>query len=268
MPSSTRRSWKEFDYVGSVLIIPAAVLVVFAFQNAGESPDTTTIWSQASFIAPLTIGLALWLVLIAWGYLAGHFFKDRVALTFPITLFRNRAYLAAAISTLFLGFPYFILSYSFPLRAQVVAEKSSLIAGVMLLPMVGSSALGTFLTGFISRTKNYLFETMLTGVCLMTLGTGLLTMVHSAKDNSKALGFIFLVGLGFGFTVASATMLTSLEVPMKDYCKSPPPLVLLGGQIKLTKLQHLLKASLHNLEFLEAVWASLRRRSCSARKPV
>ncbi|KAF4464924.1 major facilitator superfamily transporter [Fusarium albosuccineum] len=217
LPSTTNRSWKEFDYIGSFLIIAAAVLVVFPFQNAGESPGTT--WGTAVFIAPLTIGLVLWLVLLAWGYLAGHVFKDNLALTFPINLFHSRAYAAAAISTLFLGYPYFMITYAFPLRAQVVDDKSPMMVGIMLLPMLGSTAVGSILAGALSKTKNYLFETMLAGACLMALGTGLLTIVLSAGDDAKALAFTVFAGLGFGLNVASATMLTAVEVPIIDYGK-------------------------------------------------
>jgi hypothetical protein len=217
LPSTTRRSWKEFDYVGSFLIITAAVLVVFSFQNAGESPGTA--WGTVLFIAPLTVGLVLWLALLAWGYLGRRVFEDRLALTFPIDLFRNKAYASAAISTLFIGYPYFIINYAFPTRAQVVDEKSPLLAGLMLLPMLGATAVGSILAGFLSRTKNYLFETMLVGACLMTLGVGLLTIVHDAGDDAKALGFLVFAGLGFGLNVASATMLTSFEVPIIDYGK-------------------------------------------------
>ncbi|KAJ3500674.1 hypothetical protein NM208_g17091 [Fusarium decemcellulare] len=217
LPSSTKRSWKEFDYIGSFLIIAAAVLVVFPFQNAGESPGAT--WGISVFVAPLTIGLVLWLVLLAWGYLAGHIFEYHLALTFPVNVFRNRAYVAAAISTLFLGYPYFMITYAFPLRAQVVDEKSPMMAGIMLLPMLGSTAVGSILAGVLSKTKNYLFETMLAGACMMTLGTGLLTVVHSAGDDAKALAFIVFAGLGFGLNVASATMLTAVEVPIIDYGK-------------------------------------------------
>ncbi|KAL2855791.1 major facilitator superfamily domain-containing protein [Aspergillus pseudodeflectus] len=240
LSSMTRRSWREFDYVGSLIIIAAAVLVVFSFQNAGESRDAT--WGTAAFIAPLTIGLILWLALIAWEYLAIHALEARLAPTFPITLFQNRAYTAAALSTVCIGYPYFMLNYAFPLRAQIIGDKSPLVAGVMLLPMLGATAAGSILAGVLSRTKNYLLETMLVGACLMTLGVGLLTIVDDsgdddADDDAKALGFIVFAGLGFGLHVAAATMITAFEVPIVDYAPAQgiiAQLRILGGSLGIS----------------------------------
>ncbi|KAL2787780.1 major facilitator superfamily domain-containing protein [Aspergillus keveii] len=166
LPTMTRRSWKEFDYIGSTLIT------------------------------------------------------------------------AAALSTLCIGYPYFMLSYAFPLRAQVLDEKDSLLAGVMLLPMLGATAVGTILAGVISKTKNYLFETMLVGACLLTVGAGLLTTVRDGGgDDAKALGFIVFVGLGFGLNVAAATMITAFEVPIVNYAPAQgiiAQLRILGGSLGIS----------------------------------
>ncbi|KAL3442365.1 major facilitator superfamily domain-containing protein [Aspergillus insuetus] len=241
LPTTTRRSWKEFDYIGSTLIIAAAVLVIFPFQNAGESSNTGSTWSTAAFIAPLTIGLILWIALVAWGYLVKHILKHRIALTFPITLFTNRTYTAAALSTLCIGYPYFMLGYAFPLRAQVLDEKDPLLAGIMLLPMLGATAVGTILAGVISKTKNYLFETMLVGACLLTVGAGLLTTINDGGGgggaDAKALGFIVFVGMGFGLNVAAATMITAFEVPIVDYAPAQgiiAQLRILGGSLGIS----------------------------------
>ncbi|KAH8199289.1 hypothetical protein TruAng_006525 [Truncatella angustata] len=54
LPNVERRTWKELDYPGSVLLIAAAVLVVFPFQDASSS----ALWDQAIFVVPLVVGLA------------------------------------------------------------------------------------------------------------------------------------------------------------------------------------------------------------------
>ena len=215
LPTLQRRRWREFDALGSLLIIAASTLVVFAFQNAGESFGT--IWAQAVFIAPLVLGICCWIALLLWGNLVLRRFGDRIALVFPVNLFRNRVYASAALSTLLLGFPYLLLLFSFPLREQAVSGKSALTAGLMLLPMLGTTALGSVIVGKINTTRNYLFESLLAGAALMLLACGLLTLVSGPGDDPKALGFLTFAGLGFGLSTSAATMIAAVEAPIKDY---------------------------------------------------
>ena len=200
-----------------MLVIVSAVLVVFAFQNAGESKSTIPAWGRPVFIAPLVCGLVGWASLGIWEYTIDRRLLHRLAPAVPFSLLRNRIYSAGVLITLFMGFPYLLIIYAFPLRAQVVSGKSPLIAGLMLLPMVGGAAVGSVVSGKLNSSKNYLFETMLAGSCLMTIGCGLLFTVGGPADDSKALGFLPFVGLGFGLSTAGATMLASYEAPIRDY---------------------------------------------------
>src|SRR5438552_2788315 len=59
------RSWKEFDYVGGVLILAAPVLVVFGLQEAGEGLYD---WNSAIVLCTLIIGIVCWLLLFIWEY--------------------------------------------------------------------------------------------------------------------------------------------------------------------------------------------------------
>lgn len=116
-----------------------------------------------------------------------------------------------------LGYPYLQLIYAIPVRIQVVGGKSALVAGVMLLPMLGSAAIGSALSGRINAVKNYVFETLLVGSCLMMLGCGLLTTLSHELDSGKQLGFVTFCGLGFGLTIAASTMMSTIEVPIRNY---------------------------------------------------
>lgn len=196
-------------------MIASSVLVVFAFQNAGEAPGN--VWRDAVFIAPLVTGLVGWVVLLTWEYMAESRLKGHFLPTFPIGLFYNRAYSAGAASTLFLGYPYLLIIYSFPLRAQVVGGRTSLTAGLMLLPMLGASAVGSAISGKVNAKRNLLCETLFVGACLMTIGCGLLTTVSQKSDDSKALGFLTFTGLGFGLSTAAATILVAVEAPVRDH---------------------------------------------------
>ncbi|KAF9769689.1 hypothetical protein IL306_012854 [Fusarium sp. DS 682] len=239
---SERRAWKELDFVGSLLAIAASVLVVFSFQHAGTERSNNG-WKTAVFIAPLVCGLLTSGLLIAWQIYIQHRWHDRFAPAFPINIFRNRVYSTAVINTLLNGFPYLLLIYAIPLRFQVVSGKSALISGVMLLPMLGTSAIGSIIAGKVNSTKNYTFESLVVGSSVMTLGCGLLVSLSHEPDDAKLLGYMTFCGLGFGLTVASSTMLSTVEVPIKDYAPAQGILSqarLLGGSLGIAASSALL----------------------------
>lgn len=169
------------------------------------------------FIAPLICGLFACGLLVSWQIFIQRRWYDRFAPAFPVNIFRSRVYSTAVINTLLNGFPYLLLIYAIPLRFQVVSGKSALVSGVMLLPMLGSSAIGSIVAGKINNTKNYTFESLLIGSCFMTLGCGLLVSLSHEAEDAKLLGYMTFCGLGFGLTVASSTMLSMVEVPIRDY---------------------------------------------------
>ncbi|KAI0482118.1 major facilitator superfamily transporter [Xylariaceae sp. FL0804] len=233
LPPTHRRSWKELDYPGSVLVIAASVLVVFAFQSVGSG--TTDRWSQAVFIAPLVVGLVAWVGLFAWSFLIEKRWGETMAAALPLRLLRNRVYASAVLSTTFLGFPYFLVIFEFPLRLQVVNGKDALVAGLMLLPMLVSSAFGSMLSGAVNGRKDKMFETMLIATCLMLLGCGLLsTQSDSQHLQTKSLGFLVFVGLGFGLTVSTSTMIAGLHSSLRDHASAQGIVAqvrVLGGSI-------------------------------------
>ncbi|KAI0132005.1 major facilitator superfamily transporter [Xylariales sp. AK1849] len=246
LPNIERRTWRELDYLGSILLIAAAVLVVYPFQNASSG----ALWDHAIFLAPLIIGIACWIALVVWEVIIDRRWGDGIAAAFPIRLMRNRIYGAAVINTLFLGFPFIMLVYAFPLRVQVVNGKSSLLAGVMLLPMLGSSAVGSVLAGVFNGKKDRTCETLVVSSCLVALGCGLLsTLSGSLELEAKALGFLVFVGLGFGLSAAGTTMVGNFQSSVRD--GSPAQGILsqtriLGGSIGIAASSAVLGVTLRS----------------------
>ena len=119
-----------------------------------------------------------------------------------VRVIRQRIYIGYVISTLLAGFPYFMVIYTLPQRLQVVNGKSPLMAGVSILPMLASVAIGSAIGGAVNGTKNRTFHTLLAGSILLVLGTATLsTLTNSVKVQGGVYGFQVFVGLGFGFTV-------------------------------------------------------------------
>jgi len=214
LPDLERKKWRELDYLGSVLLVAAATLVVFPFQNAGGA---TNVWGQAIFLAPLLVGVACWVSLMVWTVFADRRWGDKIAAAIPMRLMRQRVYIATILNTALLGFAFIMLVYAFPLRLQVVNGKSSLLAGVMLLPLLGASAVGSVVAGAVNSKKDRFCETLVLSSSLVVLGCGLLsTQSDSADVEPKALCFLVFVGLGFGMSAASALMLASMRGAVRD----------------------------------------------------
>ncbi|CAJ2501894.1 Uu.00g047470.m01.CDS01 [Anthostomella pinea] len=253
LPDQERRGWRELDYLGSVLLIASAVSVVFAFQSAAGNQEH---WTQAIFLAPLIVGLFGSVSLLVWSMFVERHWGDTMAAAIPIRLLHNRAYASAVLNTMFLGFPYLLTVYAFPLRLQVVNGKGALMAGVMLLPMLGSSAVGSFLAGMVNGKKDRNFETLIVGTCLMVSGCGLMSTLSDSFDlEAKALGFLVFVGLGFGMTISTATMLTSLHSSIRDHAPAQGIVAqvrVLGGSIGIAASSAILGVTLRK-QFGETV---------------
>ncbi|KAK8922730.1 Multidrug resistance protein 3 [Metarhizium anisopliae] len=221
LPHHERHSWKQLDWPGALLTVAAAVLVVFSFQNAGQTPGTAShgnSWGSAVFIAPLVVGVVCWGALMLWEYGVEYRLSRRFIPVLPLGIFRSVVYTSGVINTLLLGLPYLLLIYIVPLRIQIVGGKSALLAGVMLLPMLVAVALGSVVSGAVNSKTPVITETLLAGSCLMVLGCGLLTTLSTQElDGAKLLGFIALCGMGFGLTVSSSTMIASIKVAPKHY---------------------------------------------------
>lgn len=250
LPTIEKRSCRELDLVSTTLLIAASILFVFPFQNAGEEND---VWNKAIFIAPLVVAVVCWVALVAWEYVAEKKWGDRLATAFPLRLLRNRVYAAATVNMILLGFPFLLVVYAFPLRLQVVNGKTSLTAGVMLLPMLGSVAVGSVAGGMLNGAKNRLFETLFIAAALMLLGSGLMTTLSGSQDlEPKALGFLVFIGLGFGLNASSSTILAATESSIRDHGKHSSNIIACPRRM-LTVSKHLPRAFLRNSAYLVAV---------------
>lgn len=215
MRHATRRSFREMDFVGGFLLIAASVLVVFSFQQGGIVANA---WGTAIFIVPLVVGSVCWVLFFGWEIYISRRFGDSMAAMFPLRLLQRRVYIAAVLSTLLTGFPYYVVIYNLPLYFQVVYGKSALGAGVGLLPLLGASAVTTMLGGLISGKKDRTFATLLVGACLMVIGTALLSTLSTNVDlEARAYGYQVFIGLGFGLTVSVVSLLATVESQRKNH---------------------------------------------------
>jgi hypothetical protein len=111
-----------------------------------------------------------------------------------------------------------VVIYSVPLHLQIVNGKSPLMAGLGLLPLLAATAIGSMLGGAISSKNDLSFYTLTAGSGLLALGTGLLSTISSStKVDPMIYGFEIFVGLGFGLSVSTASILAAIQCEIKDH---------------------------------------------------
>jgi cadmium resistance protein CadD (predicted permease) len=203
MKQPVRRSCRQLDFLGSFLLIAASVLVVFAFQQAGLTPNS---WGTALFLAPLLVGCLCWCILFTWELFASN---HSISTILPPRLLKRRVYTSTVIITILTGFVNFNAIYSLPQHFQIVNGTSPLTAGVALLPLLVSAAIGSMLGGL---TANHSFPALAVANSLMALGTGLLsTLSNHHGVQAKTYGFEVPLGLGMGLSISTSTLLAALQ---------------------------------------------------------
>ena len=110
--------------------------------------------------------------------------------------------------TVLTGIVWYQSLVNLPDRYQIVHGDGPVKAGLRLLPMLVTSALGIFIAGGLSSKANRTAFTTIVASALQVVGYGLMTTIsESSADLGKTYGFQVFLGLGFGISIASTTMM-------------------------------------------------------------
>ncbi|KFY77332.1 hypothetical protein V499_03250 [Pseudogymnoascus sp. VKM F-103] len=202
-------SLAQMDVLGAFLLLVATVLLVFALQQAGSQEYA---WSSPVIVATLTISAASWVAFIAWiAYLESGRSGLRIKAIFPLSIALKRPTGPGILSSLIVGFPFFMILINLPIRFQVVNNDSSVMAGIHTLPFLGGVALGTTLGGGIATRKNLTAHALIFATALTCLGSGLLSTTGDGLRIPRAqYGYQVILGTGFGLAFTSITMMMAL----------------------------------------------------------
>lgn len=120
--------------------------------------------------------------------------------------------LSCTRSALLTGYIYTSTIVNIPIRGQIVNVLSAVQASIRLLPLLGASAIGSFVAGVASFRKNNTFWTLNIACCFMMLGSGLSsTLDVSVYTQAKQYGYEVLLGFGIGLTFSTTTIIAGLN---------------------------------------------------------
>ncbi|KAH8588579.1 major facilitator superfamily domain-containing protein [Bisporella sp. PMI_857] len=205
-----RPKLQHIDFLGSLLLITGSAPLVIALQQAGSRVWT---WDYAATIALLTLSGCSWIILFIWEYLIFSLPRfSWVHSQFPFSLIKHRVMASCILSATLTGYVFTTSIISIPIRGQIVNILTAVDASIRLIPLLITTALGSFVGGLVVYERNRTFWTLNMACCFMMLGAGLMsTLEIGIYTPKKQWGFECILGFGIGMTLSTTTIITSLN---------------------------------------------------------
>jgi hypothetical protein len=104
--------------------------------------------------------------------------------------------------------------------AQIVNIYDAIKSGLLLLPLMGATAVGSALGGAASTKKNLTFWTLNLASIFMLIGSALMSTIPGTLSPAvRQWASEVILGLGLGLNLSTSTLMTSLQAKFEDYCK-------------------------------------------------
>ncbi|KAF3043586.1 hypothetical protein E8E11_003746 [Didymella keratinophila] len=197
---------RSIDWLGIFTILAATILLLVGLQTGGAT----------SYTSPMVI---VFLVLGSLVYLLfpiTQWWEDKNGGTpiMPLRIFGDTSNLSALGVCAFDALVFNSVAYFVPLYFQIVAGQTPSTTGVLMLALAIPLTIVSFVSGFVIEKTGRFMDWLQVGLLLTTIGTGALISLTEAFDLGKAVGFLVLIGAGFGPTFH--TPLIALQTRIKD----------------------------------------------------
>jgi EmrB/QacA subfamily drug resistance transporter len=207
LPDAQPQLGQRLDLRGLVLLSPGIALFLYGMAEAGNTGGFTGVRT----FTPTVLGATL-VLLFVWHALV----RGRRALI-DLSLFRRRAFAAAAATNFLLPIALFGTLILLPLYYQLVREQSPVEVGLLLIPQGVGAALAMPLAGRLTD-KLGARVVVTVGLLVALVGTLAYTGVGADTTYLYLAAALFVLGLGIGSTImpsmaAAFQTLTREETP-------------------------------------------------------
>ncbi|WP_017381475.1 MDR family MFS transporter [Paenisporosarcina sp. TG-14] len=199
---TTQPKKQKIDWLGAFSLITAVVSLMFGLQFGGKE----FAWSSWQSIA-LFSTFAVFCTLFLWA---------ETRASEPIIsfwMFKNRLFASSQVLALIYGATFVGLTIFIPIFVQAVYGGSATNAGVILIPMLLGSVVGSAFAGFAQSKMTYQ-RIMTISVIAYAIGMGLMATI--SPETSRYLLTLYMVTVGFGVGF-SFSLLPSASVHKMDY---------------------------------------------------
>ncbi|KAJ2962082.1 hypothetical protein NQZ79_g2784 [Umbelopsis isabellina] len=212
--SSIWEKLKRVDFIGTALIVCAVVALLLPTEWGG----ITYPWNSGIVIGLYCAGGVLTIIFIA---LEKWFAPNPVI---PLRLFGMRSPVCLFISSFFFGMAFFTGIYYLPIYFQVsgmnisnaVRGDSATAAGLELLPYMLGVVFCNIAGGLIIAKTGVYRIWLWIGTAILTVGSGLITMLDMNSNRGEQIGYLLVAGVGFGCCMQTMIVAAQASVTYKD----------------------------------------------------
>ncbi|KAK9374317.1 major facilitator superfamily domain-containing protein [Lipomyces chichibuensis] len=206
-PPPSRGSLKEkvkmIDYLGTFLLTSGLVLVLLGLTFGGDLYS----WNSVAVILCFVLGGA---IIILFGI---YNFQVSTKPLIPWAVVRVPTVLMPilAMNFVFMAFISGIIYLS--VYFQVVRSASAIQSGLHLLPWLIATIVVSIVTGIMISKTRYIKPFTLTGISIMCIGFGILTLLQVDSTAGERIAYLIIPGLGTGFMMQSLALATQVAAP-------------------------------------------------------
>jgi EmrB/QacA subfamily drug resistance transporter len=190
LPKAKPKLGQRLDLGGLALLSPGIALFLYGLAEAGNQGG----FGNARTIVSLLIGIAL-VALFVW-----HAGRRGKSALIDLSLFRRRAFAAAAATNFLLPIALFGSLLLLPLYYQLVRQQSPMHVGLLLAPQAVGAALAMPLAGLLTD-KTGARVVVTSGLVIALLGTLAFTQVGADTSYLSLAAALFVLGVGIGSTI-------------------------------------------------------------------
>ncbi|KAF8926570.1 major facilitator superfamily-domain-containing protein [Dissophora ornata] len=203
---SFKEKLKRVDMLGSLTLVIGLVLVLLPLNWGGS----TYAWNSPLVIGLFCAGFAVLLIFC--------FVEWKVALEpiIPFRLFKSRTNVAVFLTCMFIGMGFFGIMFFMPLFFQIVRQETATSSGLEMLPLIVGLLIASIASGFMVSKWGQYRPFIWVGMVLSTTGIGLLQLVQENSSRGEIIGFLFINGLGLGFSMQTVMLAIQSSVATKD----------------------------------------------------
>lgn len=177
----------------------------------GLQTGSTTFYASPLVISLLVLGSLFYLAFPITQWWEG---KRNGSPIMPLRIFCDISNLSSLGVCAFDALVFNSIAYFVPLYFQIVAGRSPSATGVLMLALAVPLSIVSLSSGYFIEKSGRFMDWLQGGLLLMTIGIGSLISLTTSFDLGKAIGFLVLIGAGFG--PVFHTPLIALQTRIRD----------------------------------------------------